>query len=185
MSGLSPRPTSAERLTLHSVDRVKTRRGKVRITVTIDYEPWGDGGAWDAIHAVNSVHKMIYGAATRAERKRRAKYVESLGFTPEDLRPVPEDLRPVVRVGYDVVLLENTKTWLHCHVLDQCSTEVCCLHNRSDHHMRGWPQNWRSDRYQMERVCEHGVGHPDPDDYNLLTEIDDGVHGCDGCCCPV
>ena len=175
MSGLTPRSTSAERLTLHSIDRVKTRRGTVRITVTIDYDPWGDGGAWDAIHAVNSVHKMIYGAATRAERKRRDKYVESLGFT-------PEDLQPVAREGYDVVLLENTQTWLHCHAPDKCMAQVCCIHSRSDHHMRHMPQNWRGDRYQMERVCEHGIGHPDPDDYNLLTGIDDGVHGCDGCC---
>lgn len=42
-----------------------------------------------------------------------------------------------------------------------------------------WPQHWRGDRHLMERICPHGVGHPDPDDINP-----DGVHGCDGCCRP-
>lgn len=173
MSGLTPRATSAERLTLHSIDRVKTRRGKVRISVTIDYEPWGDGGVWDAIHAVNSVHKMVYKSAQRAESKRRAAYLASIE---------PIDIEPDAPVGYDRVLLEHTKTWLHCHSADKCMTQVCSLHNRSDHGMRHMPQNWRGDRYQMERICGHGIGHPDPDDHNLLTGIDNGFHGCDGCC---
>lgn len=29
----------------------------------------------------------------------------------------------------------------------------------------------------MERMCPHGIGHPDPDEITL-----DVVHGCDGCC---
>lgn len=53
----------------------------------------------------------------------------------------------------------------------------CPIHARSEHHMRSWPQNWRTDKYAMERTCPHGVGHPDPDDPNNA-----GVHGCDGCC---
>jgi hypothetical protein len=32
----------------------------------------------------------------------------------------------------------------------------------------------------MERICPHGVGHPDPDDVFAT----DTVHGCDGCCTP-
>ena len=31
---------------------------------------------------------------------------------------------------------------------------------------------------RVERVCEHGVGHPTPTSARLY----DGVHGCDGCC---
>jgi hypothetical protein len=31
----------------------------------------------------------------------------------------------------------------------------------------------------MERICSHGVGHPDPDEINT-----DKTHGCDGCCTP-
>lgn len=53
--------------------------------------------------------------------------------------------------------------------------------------MRTWPLNWRADKGVMERICPHGVGHPDPDDaaHNIrigreyLT-----IHGCDGCCKP-
>ena len=44
--------------------------------------------------------------------------------------------------------------------------------------MRDWPQHFRDDRGIMERICPHGVGHPDPDDYLA----GDGMHGCDGCC---
>ena len=82
----------------------------------------------------------------------------------------------------DRVKLENTEIWLTCHDEGTCYGPVCSLHKRTKHHMRGWRQNWRQDRYMMERVCEHGVGHPDPDDYCILIGIDSGRHGCDGCC---
>ena len=82
----------------------------------------------------------------------------------------------------DRVKLENTELWLDCHEPDQCRGTVCSLHNRTQHHMRGWRQDWRTDRYMMERVCFHGVGHPDPDDFSLITGTDKGTHGCDGCC---
>ena len=39
----------------------------------------------------------------------------------------------------------------------------CCIHAPSDHHMRSWPLNWRGDTQVMERLCPHGIGHPDPD----------------------
>jgi hypothetical protein len=69
----------------------------------------------------------------------------------------------------------------------QCSGQFCCIHNPSDHHMRGWPMLWRSDTGVMERTCPHGVGHPDPDDVAHNMRIGRGykaVHGCDGCCIP-
>jgi len=69
---------------------------------------------------------------------------------------------------------------IYAHDKTQCDKEVCCIHNPSDHHMKEWPQNWRSDRGMMERICPHGTGHPDPDDLN-----EDTVHGCDGCCRPL
>lgn len=37
----------------------------------------------------------------------------------------------------------------------------------------------------VERHCNHGIGHPDPDSLNWQQRalgIRDGVHGCDGCC---
>lgn len=33
----------------------------------------------------------------------------------------------------------------------------------------------------MERICPHGVGHPDPDEIDLEVNAK-GIHGCDGCC---
>lgn len=65
----------------------------------------------------------------------------------------------------------------------------CCIHAPSDHHMVMWPLLWRSDRRLFERVCEHGTGHPDPDDMafkrNFMTERQwdaERTHGCDFCC---
>lgn len=76
--------------------------------------------------------------------------------------------------------------WLeNVHPATQCSGEFCVLHNPSDHHMREWPLNWRDDRSIMERICPHGIGHPDPDDLAHLERVGrtgEGVHGCDGCC---
>ena len=73
------------------------------------------------------------------------------------------------------------------HNKDNCKGDNCCVHNPSNHHMKDWPTNWRSDRSLMERVCPHGIGHPDPDDlaYKLLmfkTIAVESIHGCDGCC---
>lgn len=69
------------------------------------------------------------------------------------------------------------------HRRGDCRGEFCTIHNFSDHHMVTWRQNWRPDRGIMERICEHGVGHPDPDDYGGGTKsAARGIHGCDGCC---
>lgn len=75
---------------------------------------------------------------------------------------------------------------------DDCMEHGCCIHNPSDHHMRDWPTLWRNDRGIMERICEHGVGHPDPDGIAYMLRVSessgepfpiaDGIHGCDGCC---
>jgi hypothetical protein len=66
-----------------------------------------------------------------------------------------------------------------------CKGNYCCIHNPSDHHMKDWPTNWRQDRFMMERICPHGIGHPDPDDIAWKKRMGynaDAVHGCDGCC---
>jgi hypothetical protein len=47
--------------------------------------------------------------------------------------------------------------------------------------MRAFPQLWRGDKNMMERICSHGIGHPDPDEINL-DKNGRGIHGCDGCC---
>lgn len=87
-----------------------------------------------------------------------------------------------------------------------CAGRDCVIHNPTDHHMRSWPLHWRNDRGLFERICTHGVGHPDPDQFAYWRAaaekwrpplnadiLDDpyppsnpfdgmGVHGCDGCC---
>jgi hypothetical protein len=85
-------------------------------------------------------------------------------------------------IDADVTRLEHTDAYLSSHRAAVCVGEPCTLHNRTEHHMRSFPQLWRGDRGIMERVCPHGVGHPDPDDYRVISGKDDGVHGCDGCC---
>lgn len=77
--------------------------------------------------------------------------------------------------------LENTYRNVMAHDPTVCIGQFCCLHNRSDHHMRAWPQHWRADRGLMERICPHGCGHPDPDDPKAADPVD-AVHGCCGCC---
>jgi hypothetical protein len=66
------------------------------------------------------------------------------------------------------------------HSPDQCKGKHCPVHNPSDHHMKDWPQYFRSDRSITERLCPHGTGHPDPDDPKAKGR--ESVHGCDGCC---
>lgn len=75
------------------------------------------------------------------------------------------------------------------HDHEVCAGEFCCIHNPSEHSLNGAPLQLRADRAPlMERVCPHGVGHPDPDSlaYINRTWPDRGkyedVHGCDGCC---
>lgn len=71
------------------------------------------------------------------------------------------------------------------HSPNRCAGYHCVVHNPSDHHMRKWRLNWRDDRGIMERICPHGIGHPDPDEmaYQFRANSGDtGVHGCDGCC---
>ena len=84
--------------------------------------------------------------------------------------------------GLEFNLLENTDITIWTHPANSCIGEHCTIHKRSEHSMRSFPQHWRGDRALMERICTHGVGHPDPDDIKVILEPAEGVHGCDGCC---
>jgi hypothetical protein len=64
----------------------------------------------------------------------------------------------------------------------RCWGPPCCVHSPSAHPLRHRTLRWRADRRVMERVCEHGVGHPDPDDLGVRFVPGDAVHDCDGCC---
>ncbi len=92
------------------------------------------------------------------------------------------DLGEWVMNQMDEVQLEHSSLTVRCHPQSRCNGSACTLHNRTQHVMRGFRQLWRSDRGIMERTCPHGVGHPDPDDYRVISGDDDGVHGCCGCC---
>lgn len=88
--------------------------------------------------------------------------------------------------GNQVEVHERTQDCLDCG---------CCIHNPSDHPLRDAPQLWRQAGMfdikpsHMERVCEHVVGHPDPDGLAYLRRIGKhdladalAMHACDGCC---
>jgi hypothetical protein len=73
----------------------------------------------------------------------------------------------------------------------ECVSRGCPVHHPSNHCMRDFPTLWRGDRGLMERICPHGVGHPDPDHLAFVEErygtdeaSVESVHGCDGCCRP-
>jgi hypothetical protein len=71
---------------------------------------------------------------------------------------------------------------INVHESIDCATRgVCSIHSPSNHSMSSYPRKWRGDFSFMERICVHGVGHPDPDEpsatYNSILS-----HGCDGCC---
>lgn len=85
------------------------------------------------------------------------------------------------------------------HGPEVCEGRACAVHAPSDHHMAGWPQHFRDPLVEtlttglhpglMERVCPHGVGHPDPDHmawYGTCHTAEEteaeSTHGCDGCC---
>jgi hypothetical protein len=97
------------------------------------------------------------------------------------------------RAGIDknrIAHLEHTDDYMITHAPDKCAGQECCIHNRSNHVMREFPQLFRWDRGIMERTCPHGVGHPDPDQEAFLELVfgdaawAEWVHGCDGCCNP-
>jgi len=75
---------------------------------------------------------------------------------------------------------------INVHDIHACSGRGCAIHDRpSDHSLASALLNWRDDRGILERICKHGVGHPDHDSALYLESIGQGVqnvHGCDGCC---
>jgi hypothetical protein len=74
---------------------------------------------------------------------------------------------------------------VHPHV-PNCDKYGCTIHAPTKHPMDDLLAHLREDSGLIERICPHGVGHPDPDSANYFerergqTMI--GVHGCDGCC---
>lgn len=93
-------------------------------------------------------------------------------------------MEPAELVGGEMVVAHPRKDCIRVN-------GYCAVHEPSPHHMSEWPQHFRQDRGLMERVCPHGIGHPDPDDRAFVALMNgitlpgwDSVHGCDGCCQP-
>ena len=80
--------------------------------------------------------------------------------------------------------ITDTGQELIVHPELECSGPPCPVHSPSERAKAIGKTHWRGDRAIMERVCEHGVGHPDPDDVRVRTVKSEGIHGCDGCCTP-
>ena len=87
--------------------------------------------------------------------------------------------------GYWVMARDCT-TYLRVHDPADCEGRGCGIHNHpSDHPLKDASMYWRTDRGILERICEHGVGHPDHDSELYLKSIGkdyENIHGCDGCC---
>ena len=82
-------------------------------------------------------------------------------------------------------LLPDGSELVGVHSSQNCEGRVCIIHNPTDHHMSDWPLHFRYDRIIFERICDHGVGHFDPDQMVYFSSIgreDESIHGCDGCC---
>jgi len=76
----------------------------------------------------------------------------------------------------------------HYHHEAKCAGYACPIHNPSDHAMRDLPKSIRESGL-IERICSHGIGHPDPDSVAYFERISPpqqkgswDIHGCDGCC---
>ena len=89
----------------------------------------------------------------------------------------------VVLDGRDAILPGTHEVIMNVHLEGDCLGDFCPIHRPSDHIMRDFDMHWRDDRYLMERICPHGIGHPDPDDPKIQFHMPgEGIHSCDGCC---
>lgn len=77
-------------------------------------------------------------------------------------------------------------TMINVHNPNACAGRGCAIHNHpSDHPLKDAPMIWKNARGILERLCQHGVGHPDYDSALYLTSIGaeaQNIHACDGCC---
>ena len=114
--------------------------------------------------------------------KRKVTIEEALEYARQFLKPPTVAVDPELETfnddfGHNLVNVHKEKFCIGS----------CAIHNPSEHKMVNWPLLWRTDAGFFERMCPHGIGHPDPDDLatrKKLTKDNEylGVHGCDGCC---
>ncbi len=74
----------------------------------------------------------------------------------------------------------------YIHNRSVCKGRFCPFHNPSNHLLKDAKIHIRADKMMLvERICEHGIGHDDPDSvayFHSKGELWAGIHGCDGCC---
>lgn len=97
----------------------------------------------------------------------------------------------MANVMFEGMIFQNMHEWWDCQGMDYDppTYRTCIIHRPTTHHMRTWPLLWRDDRTPglFERLCPHGTGHPDPDQFDYWREsgkMNESIHGCDGCCRP-
>lgn len=89
-----------------------------------------------------------------------------------------------MKMNQKVFTLVNGTRLTNIHPSSACAGEKCVIHNP----VRTYDKAdlvWRNDRGIFEVVCEHGVGHIAPEQYDyLIRSRGEGslTHGCDGCC---
>lgn len=80
--------------------------------------------------------------------------------------------------------LDKFDNWT-IHGPAMCVGQPCPFHSPSQHPMTQFKKHLRDDKhFLVERICPHGVGHPDPDSLWFFKSrgLDLSMHGCDGCC---
>lgn len=82
----------------------------------------------------------------------------------------------------ELIATTDGRQLIQVHDRVNCVGSPCSIHAPSDHALRHASLRWRPDRRIMERICHHGVGHPDPDDLRVRSSWAEKVHGCCGCC---
>lgn len=114
----------------------------------------------------------------------RAKTWTAVGDSPFSGAPAGVDVTVPSRWDADGVPTSVLR-FSNTHPRGDTCEQGCVIHNRTAHHMQHWPLHWRGDRKIFERICTHGVGHPDPDQGPYWASADQDwqwVHGCCGCC---
>jgi len=118
--------------------------------------------------------------------------LDDLGFTDPFARALMKQaIMAEMSVGVSDYIGKGGRT----HTKEQCKAtrkqgapKGCVLHKPTLHKLTGSRQVMRSTTL-IEDICEHGVGHPNPDSAAFLNWRDGTdtwfVHGCDGCCGPV
>jgi hypothetical protein len=108
--------------------------------------------------------------------------VAELGTAARGMRPPPDKQREPGDETTLAVHDDGSRTTLRHHGSSTCQLP-CPFHGPSNHPLKDSAMHWRADRGILERICQHGVGHPDPDSLAFHSD-DSGIHGCciERCC---